>query len=192
MRGLLSLLLLLSGCAAQLADADAPARPVGVEAAPLPDAVRAAVQAEAQRLYGGECGEVSVPARALVPVEVTGGGLPEYAVLFGRVGCAVDGGPTTRWQGTGGAMVQVWLASGGPPRMLLEHQMHGFSAERDRLVTLQHGAFCPGGAGPGVCEVIYRWNDKDRALEVASRRLIDDAHPGPEPHLQFGYEAISR
>jgi hypothetical protein len=191
MRWPLALALLLAGCAAPRGDPQAPAVAVGHEPPPAVEAVRAVVRAEAQRLYGEECGRVIVPDRAIVPIEVTGGGLPEYAVLLGRATCAAIGGSQT-WQGTGGAVVQVWLASGGPPRMLLEHQMHGFSPAGDRLVTSQHGGFCPGGAGPGVCLVTYRWNDRDRTLEVESRRLIDDAHPGAEPAMEFDHEAISR
>lgn len=191
MRWPLALAMLLAGCAASRGDPQAPAVRVGDERAPAVEAVRSAIRAEAQRLYGGECGRVTIPDRAIVPIEVTGGGLSEYAVLLGRATCEAIGG-SQMWQGTGGAVVQVWLASGGPPRMLLEHQMHGFSPTGDRLVTSQHGGFCSGGAGPGVCIVTYRWNDRDRTLEIESRRLIDDAHPGREPALEFGYDAISR
>jgi hypothetical protein len=57
--------------------------------------------------------------------------------------------------------------------LLLEHSMLGFSPTGDGLIT--HGAFCPGGAGPNVCEVIYRWNDPDRSLEVNSRIALEES-----------------
>ena len=175
---------------------DRPSQPLGDEPAPDMNIVHAVIAAEAQRLYGEECGQVYVPERAVVAVELTGGGGPEYAVLFSRVQCRTDGGATTRWQGTGGAMVQFWLASGGPPRMLLEHQMLGFSPADAfaGLITHQHGAFCPGGAGPNICEVNYRWNDRDRALEVTSRTALEE---GAEidrraQALRFGYDELAR
>lgn len=175
---------------------DGPSIPVGDEPAPDMNDVHAAIAAEAQRLYGGECGQVSVPERAITAVELTGGGHPEIAVLFSRVQCGADGGLTTRWQGTGGAMVQFWLASGGPPRMLLEHSMMGFSPadEPAGLITHQHGGFCPEGAGPNICEVVYHWNDRDRALEVTSRTPLEESAEIDRRTrtLRFGYDEISR
>ena len=172
-------------------EARQPATLVGDEPQRPVEQVRAAIRAEAQRLYGEECGTVTLPDRAIVPVEVTGGGLPEYLVLFGRGICEVDGG-SGRWLGSGGAVVQFWLASGGPPRMLLEHQMHGFTTREDGLVSDQHGGFCPGGAGPSACLVFYRWNERDRTLEVVERRYYDGATPEQPPRMQWGYEQISR
>jgi hypothetical protein len=178
------------------APSDGPSEAISDEPALDMNIVHAAIAAEAQRLYGGECGQVFVPERAIVAVELTGDGHPEYAVLFSRVQCRADGGATTRWQGTGGAVVQFWLASGGPPRMLLEHSMLGFSPadEFSGLITHQHGAFCPGGAGPNVCEVNYRWNDRDRALEAASRTLVDDSAEIDRraQALRFGYDTLTQ
>jgi hypothetical protein len=124
-------------------------RIVSEEPAPDMNAVHAAIQAEAQRLYGAECGSARVPERAIETVELTGGGHGEHAVFFSRVECAADGGLTTRWQGTGGAMVQFWLASGGAPRLLLEHSMFGFSPSDQfpGLITHQHGGYCPPARG---------------------------------------------
>ena len=153
--------------------------------------VRSAVRAEAQRLYGKECGQVTVPDRAFVPVEFTGGGNPEYAVLLGRARCA-RWGASAPWQGTGGAVVQFWLASGGPPRMMLERQMHGFTATGEGIVSAQHGGYCPDGAGPNRCMVQYRWNDRDRSLEVVKRDLVDGVDDDVHPPLEWTYEAISR
>jgi hypothetical protein len=172
-------------------DSEAPATLVGNEAPTPVEKVRTAIREEATRLYADECGEVLLPDRAFEPVEITGGGLPEYAVLLGRGTCVRDGS-SGRWLGSGGAVVQVWLASGGPPRMLLEHQMHGFLPVPRGFLGLQHGGFCPGGAGPGMCLVQYEWNDRDRTLEVAHRRLYDYQHPGTPPRMSFDYETISR
>ena len=153
--------------------------------------VRAAVRAEANRLYADECGAVQLPDRAFEPIEITGGGHPEYAVLFGR-GICVGDGSSGRWQGTGGSMVQIWLASGGPPRMLIEHSMHGFSVGPRSMTSLQHGGFCPGGAGPGSCLVQYEWNERDRTLEVVHRRYFDGAQRLQPPRMAYDYHAISR
>lgn len=154
--------------------------------------VRAAVRAEAQRLYGRDCGKVTVPDRAFVAVEITGANNPEYAVLFGRAKCANWGGSSQRWSGTGGPMVQFWFASDGPARMLLERAMHGFTPTGSGLRSLQHGTYCPGGAGPNPCLVSYRWNEKDRALEVVRRTFIDGKRVKTVPRMRFEYEVISR
>jgi len=196
MRSPLVLASMLAACAPAeppllIDDSEAPATVVGREVQTPIAAVRAAVRAEARRLYADECGDVTLPDRAFEPIEITGGGLPEYAVLLGR-GLCVGDGSSNRWQGTGGSVVQVWLASGGPPRMLLEHSMHGFSVVPRGLLSLQHGGYCPGGAGPGMCLVQYQWNDQDRALEVAHRQLYDYRHPGQPPRMNYDYEAISR
>jgi hypothetical protein len=175
---------------------DGPATIINHEPAPDVNDVHAAIASEAQRLYGAECDEVRVPERAIEAVELTGGGHAEFAVFFARVQCSADGGPTTRWHGTGGAMVQFWLASGGPPRLLLEHSMFGFSPADDfpGLITHQHGGYCPDGAGPNICEVVYRWNDRDRTLEVIRRTSLEE---GAEidrrsADLRFDHEAVSR
>jgi hypothetical protein len=155
-------------------------------------AVQAAVRAEAQRLYGRDCGKVTIPDRAFVPVEITGANNPEYAVLFGRARCAKWGGTSQRWSGTGGPVVQFWFASDGPARLLLERAMHGFSPTTNGLRSLQHGTYCPGGAGPNPCLVAYRWNDKDRALEVVKRTFIDGDRIKTVPRMRFEYEVLSR
>ena len=136
----------------------------GAHMARLKDVIRR----DARVSYGDECASIEIPGNAFILVEITGGGLPELAVNFGRVRC---GEALTRFSGTGGAMVQFWVGSGGPVRLLLEHQMHGFTADGTRLITMQHGAFCPGGAGPDQCRVIYEWNDQDRRLDVVERTL---------------------
>jgi len=184
-------LALLAGCGPSSIEQPAQTVNVDAEGRVAIESVRAAVRAEAQRLYGQSCGEVVVPDGAFEPIEITGGGPPEYAVLFGRARCG-ESGNANQWLGTGGANVQIWHAFGGPPRMLLDHQMHGFTPKATGLVSLQHGGFCPGGAGPGMCLVRYRWNDRDSALEVSDRRLYDDGHPGQPPRMEWDYERIAR
>jgi hypothetical protein len=181
---------LLTACAA-----DAPARVVATEAQLRPDydgEMRAAIRDQAQRDYGGECGVVTVPDRAIIPLELTGGGLAEYAVSFGRVLCQADGGPTTRWEGTGGDWMQFWIGSGGPPRLMLEQTMYGFSVEAGRLVAHQHGTFCEGGAGPNLCLVTYVWNPQTRRLEIATRKYFDDPEDGTPPPMQYGIGELGR
>ena len=155
-------------------------------------AVKQAVRAEAQRLYGRDCGTVTIPDRAFVPVEITDALYTEYAVLFGRARCAKWGGTSQRWSGTGGPVVQFWFASGGPARMLLERAMHGFTPTRRGLTSLQHGTYCPGGAGPNPCLVTYRWNEKDRALEVTKRLFIDGTKVKTIPAMRYDYAFTSR
>ncbi|HEX6316583.1 MAG TPA: hypothetical protein VFZ73_17045 [Gemmatimonadaceae bacterium] len=133
--------------------------------------LKAVIRQDALTSYGAECGTIEVPEDAFIPVEMTGGGLAEVAVTFGRVRCGIG---LTRFSGTGGVMVQFWIGSGGPVRLVLEQQMHGFTPAGRRLITMQHGGFCPGGAGPDQCRVTYEWNDQDRRLDVVERRLASD------------------
>ena len=155
-------------------------------------AVRAAVRAEAQRLYGRDCGKVVIPDRAFIPVEITGANNPEYAVLFGRAQCSKWGGTSQRWSGTGGPVIQFWFASDGPARLLLERAMHGFTPTGTGLRSSQHGTYCPGGAGPNPCLVTYRWNDKDRTLEVVKRTFVDGKKVKAIPRLRYEYGFLSR
>jgi hypothetical protein len=183
----------LAACASPIEEAQAPATVVAAEAELRPgfDAeMRRFIRDQAQRDYASECGVVTVPDRAIIPLELTGGGLPEYAVTFGRVLCAADGGQSTRWQGTGGPFVQFWIGSGGPARIILEQTMHGFSVVDGRLVAQQHGGFCPGGAGPNVCVITYAWDEQTRRLEVVERRFDEDG--GSLAPMQYGYDQLTR
>ena len=160
-------------------DPQAPATLVGRESddpAYVLALMKAVIRRDAVTSYGADCAAIEIPDAAMIPVEITGGGLPELAVSFARVRC---GDSASRFTGSGGVMVQFWIGSGGPVRLLLEQQMHGFTPAGDRLVTMQHGGFCPGGAGPDQCRVIYRWNDRDRRLEVVERRLASTLPPQP-------------
>jgi hypothetical protein len=149
--------------------------------------LKAVIRQDAATSYGAECGTLVVPDNAFIPVEITGGGLPELAVSFGRVRCGLG---ATRFTGTGGVLMQFWIGSGGPVRLLLEQQMHGFTARGDGLVTMQHGGFCPDGAGPDQCRVTYRWNDKDRRLDVVERALASKL--GRVDRMEHEWEELSR
>jgi hypothetical protein len=163
-------------------------REIRMEGAREPlSAVKAAVRAEAQRLYGRDCGRVSIPDRAFVPLEITGANNPEYAVLLGRATCAIA---AQLWEGTGGAMVQFWYASDGAPRMLMERMIRGFTPTGAGVDLLQHGTYCPGGAGPNVCLVEYRWHEKDRALYPVRRTFIDGKHGRVWPKMQWQDQQI--
>ena len=158
------------------------------ERVPL-SSVKSAVRAEVNRLYERDCGSISLPERAFIPIEITGANNPEYAVLLGRATCARQ---AQRWSGTGGAMVQFWYASDGPPRMLIERMVRGFTPERDGIDLLQHGTYCPGGAGPNVCLVAYRWHEKERALYPVERTFIDGTNGRAWPKMQWQDEQIWR
>ncbi len=149
--------------------------------------LKAVIRQDAVTSYGAECGSITVPDEAFILVELTGGGLPEMAVTFGRVSCGIG---ATRFSGTGGVLVQFWLGSGGPVRLLLEHQMHGFTPGERQLVTMQHGAYCPGGAGPDQCRVTYQWNEQDRRLDVVDRQLASSL-PGAEP-MTYDWATLTR
>jgi hypothetical protein len=129
---------------------------------------------------------VTIPDSAFVPVEVTGGGSREYAVLFAHATC--DGMHSASYfTGTGGAKFQLWSAFQDAPRLLFEHQMHGFTPTTGGFVSLQHGSYCPGGAGPGMCLVAYKWTDTEDGFQVQSRRLYDYQHPGHVPEMRYDW-----
>lgn len=190
-----AMLTALTACAAPAPGPLAPATVVATEAETRPayDAeMRAVIRAQAQRDFGADCGVVTVPDRAIIPIEVTDGGLPEYVVSYGRVLCQADGGPTTRWEGAGGDWVQFWLGGGGPPRIMLEQSLYGFSVEQGRVVAHQHGTFCEGGAGPNLCLVTYAWNPATCRLEIVDRRYFDGSGHGAAPPMQYGIEQLGR
>jgi hypothetical protein len=183
--------MLLASCvAAPTGDPNQPAIAIGRES-DHPEAhltrLKAVIRQDASTSYGDECGTISVPDAAMIPVEITGGGVPEMAVTFGRVQCGIG---ATRFSGTGGVMIQFWIGSGGPVRLLLEQQIHGFTAMGNRLITMQHGGFCPGGAGPDQCRVTYQWNDKDRRLDVVERVLASEL--GRVDRMDHEWEELSR
>lgn len=183
-------MVLVAGCVSPPSEeaANQPAVLVGRESEDTHLArLKAVIRQDAVTSYGAECGTIEIPDDAFIPVEITGGGLTELAVSFGRVSCGIG---ASRFSGTGGVLVQFWIGSGGPVRLLLEHQMHGFTASGDQLISMQHGGFCPGGAGPDQCRVTYRWNDRDRRLEVIDRRLASPLDRADS--MMYDWEALSR
>jgi len=190
MRAIPLAFLLLAACAPEqpllIDESTRPATLVGRQPALSVEVVRAAIRGEANRRFAGDCGTVTIPDDAIVPVEVTGWGDLEFAVFFGRARCDRQG--SSSWfSGTGGATIALWSSSGNVPRLLFEHSMHGFTPTRDGFVSAQHDAFCPHGAGPGVCVVSYRWRGSEDGFEVGSRRLYDDRHPGTPPALRYDW-----
>jgi hypothetical protein len=191
MRAALISFFLLAACSPSeppllIDDSNQPATLAGRQA-PLPvETVRSAARAEAARLHPRECGTVTIPDDAFVPVEVTGGGDPEYAVFFGHARCDAQGS-LTFFSGTGGAQIEIWSSSGDAPRLLLRHSMHGFKPTPAGLISVQHGAYCPGGAGPGMCVVAYHWRGPEDGFEVRSRRLYDDQHRGAVPAVDYDW-----
>jgi hypothetical protein len=184
-------LLMLLACASSSDEKNQQARQIGsetsVDSASHMMRLLKVIRQDAVTSYGAECGTINVPESAVIPLEITRGGLTEVAVTYGRVDCGIG---LTRFSGTGGVMVQFWIGSGGPVRLLLEQQMHGFTPAGDSLITLQHGGFCPGGAGPDQCRVIYRWNDQDRRLDVIERRLASTI-PGLTK-MTYDWEMLTR
>jgi hypothetical protein len=76
--------------------------------------------------------------------------------------------------------------------MLIERMVRGFTPEGDGLGLLQHGTYCPGGAGPNVCLVRYRWHEKDRALYPVRRTFIDGKDGRTWPNMKWQDEQIWR
>lgn len=163
---------------------NAPTVLVGRQPALPSDKVMAAARAELRRREGKHCQQLTIPDGAFVPVEVTGGGDPEYAVFLSHARCD---GALTYFTGTGGGVVQIWSAGGGAPILRMHHSMHGFTPTRGGLMSVQHGAYCPGGAGPGMCVVNYVWRGPDDGFEVRSRRLYDYQHPGRVPATAYDW-----
>jgi hypothetical protein len=192
MRSIALLCLSLAGCSAPPPPSD-PQQPAIIIGRETDDPaghlarMKAVIRQDAVTSYGAECGGIEVPDRAFIPVEITGGGLPELAVPFGRVICPDHG--LNRFSGTGGVMVQFWIGSGGPVRLLLEQNMHGFTPGERRLVTWQHGGYCPDGAGPDQCRVTYAWDEEGRRFEIVERRLASTLPPETP---RYGYELLSR
>jgi hypothetical protein len=115
---------------------------------------------------------------------VTGGGDPEYAVILSHARCD---GASSYFTGTGGSVIQFWSASGDAPILLLSHSMHGFTPTPEGLISLQHGGYCPGGAGPGMCLVTYVWEGPEEGFQVRSRKLFDYLHPREPPAMRYDW-----
>jgi hypothetical protein len=135
------------------------------------DDVRTVARAAAEARFAAECGGIEVPARAFLPIDLTGDRRGDYMLSFARVLCEKN---ANLWSGGGGALFQLWTDEGGRPRILLEQNMHAFRHDLRSayLVTDQHGANCPGGAEPQVCRVVYRWDTKVHDLKVIDRQSM--------------------
>jgi len=148
------------------------------------DRIMDAARAELRRREGTNCKVLAIPDSAFVPVEITGGGDPEYAVILSHARCD---GAASYFTGTGGSVIQFWSAGGDAPILLLSHSMHGFTPTADGLISVQHGGYCPGGAGPGACVVTYRWDGPEDGFQIRSKRLYDDGHPGTPPEMAYSW-----
>jgi hypothetical protein len=144
----------------------------------MDDDVRTVARIAAEARFAPECGSIEVPARAFLPVDITGDGHDDYMLSFARVLCEKS---ANLWSGTGGTLFQLWTDEGGKPRMLLEESMRAFrhDLKSEYLVTDQHGANCPGGAGPQICRVVYHWDRASQSLKVAGRQFMP-AEPLPD------------
>ena len=159
---------------------------------PLPlETIRQAAQEDASRRFRPSCGIVTIPDSAFVPVEVTGGGHPEYAVIFGAARCGATG-TSTPFSSAGDALIQIWSASGDVPELLLNHAMRGFTPTGTGLVSFQHGGFCDDGVGAQTCVVTYGWRGPADGLEVRSRRLFGPGRRGRAPAIAYGWNYPER
>ncbi len=175
------MLLLVASAAPPIAQTAEPATPTLPASRNVPVQVaRAAVRAEARRVYGSTCGEVRLPNSAFIPIEISGGGTSEYAVLFDRGTCVRS---RNQWQNTGGSLVQFWRVTDGSARLLREQYAYGFTPTRDGVQSLRHMNFCPN-LNSGLCIVTYRWDKSDRKLEVANRRPL-----GPRSRMRWDFRA---
>lgn len=144
--------------------------------------MKAVIRQDAEIAYAKRCEGIALPDEAFFPIEITGGGLPELAVSLQLAQCNLG---RTLFSGTGGELVQVWIGSGGPVRLMLEQQMHGFTPLDRGLMTVQHGGVCPNGAGPDACVVTYRWEDEGRRLETVGRTLASTLGAWPETEHDY-------
>lgn len=119
--------------------------------ASLPEAVRAQVIA----VYGPDCGQIEVPDRALISLDLRTGLGPPVALSFGRIECL----GSNRFYGTGGTLVQLWAGRPASPAIVLEQMMFAFAVERGQLVAWQHGAHCNQG-GAELCRVTFLWDPR--------------------------------
>lgn len=137
----------------------------------MDDDVRTIARNAVEQRFARECGTIDVPARAFLPIDITGDNRDDYVLSFARIECAKS---ANLWTGTAGPLFQVWTAEGGKPRMVLEENMLAFQHDMKSryLVTDQHGANCPGGAGPQICRVVYQWDMAAHELRVAARQFM--------------------
>ncbi len=132
--------------------------------------LRSAAREAAETRFAAECGTVTVPDRAFLPIDITGDGQDSYVLSFARVGCEKI---PALWATPGNSLFQVWTNAGGNPRLVLEQPMAGFRHDYKTamLITDQQGRSCPAGSGVETCRVVYRWDRTARALIIVERHL---------------------
>ena len=144
----------------------------------MPETLKAAVRVEAQRRHGAACGTVTLPDDAFLPIQITGGPRPDYAVLFETATCARN---ATNWSNTSGTLTQFWTASGTKPHLLLEQHIYGFTPRKNGVDSLQHQNEC-GPASLSLCVVSYRWEPGEKRLKIVDRRNLI-----PRSRMQWDY-----
>lgn len=141
--------------------------------------LREAARAAAQIRFAAECGTVTVPDRAFLPIDIAGDGRDAYVLSFARAACEKQ---PSLWSAGDRALFQVWTNDEGAPRLVLEQRMAGFRHDykSTTLITDQRGSSCPRGTGSETCRVVYRWDSVTRRLVIAERQAIP-AEPLPVP-----------
>jgi len=142
------------------------------------DDVRTVARAAAEARFAAQCGSIDVPARAFLPVNLTGDRRDDYMLSFARVLCEKN---AFLWSGVAAPLFQLWTNEGGKPRMLLEENMRAFRHDlrSEFLVTDQLGANCPGGGESQICRVVYRWDSTSHVLKIVDRQFMP-AEPLPD------------
>lgn len=141
--------------------------------------IRSAITEKARAAAGGaHCTDIAMPDNMFLAIEVTGGAPEEIAVAFDQLPCP------RAFSGTPGGVMQFWKLDGGDARLILEQQMHRFSAAEGGLVTLQHGGEC-GGPGTDYCRVSYRWDGQAQRLVRTEAALTSTL--GQIPAMDYDY-----
>jgi hypothetical protein len=141
-----------------------------------PDAIRdndlrTAARTSAQIRFSAECGTLTVPDRAFLPIDITGDGRDAYVLSFARVVCEKT---PSLWSAAHKTLFEVWTDDGGNPRMILEQRMAGFRHDykSPTLITDQQGNSCPGTLGSETCRIVYRWDPTARDLVIVARQSM--------------------
>jgi hypothetical protein len=137
--------------------------------------LRMAARADAQIRFAAQCGTVTVPERAFLPIDIAGDGHDAYVLSFARVICEKT---PSLWSTPDRTLFQVWTNADGNPRLVLEKPMAGFRHDYKTamLITDQRGNSCP--PGSDICRVVYRWDRAARMLVMVERHAMP-AEPLP-------------
>jgi hypothetical protein len=133
--------------------------------------LRAAARAAAQSRFAAQCGTVTVPDRALLPIDIAGDGHDSYVLSFARVDCEAT---PSLWSTAGKTLFQVWTNVDGKPHLVLEAPMAGFRHDykSPMLITDQRGSSCPASTNSDICRVVYRWDATRRMLVIVERQAM--------------------